>query len=189
MKNQKRIFTTVFLFAILCVFLYSSLAKNEIPEIFPFEMNSEISESSPEIEEIIIDTPSTTIEDFSNGDEILNQTESSNSDEILNQTDSTIKNNNEYDEKETAVYSFRSQELYNQHYEKHGNEFGEISQEEYLLLANKLFVSSKALKKTESDGDYLFYDTDTNTFGVLSKDGFIRTCFKPDDGIDYWNRQ
>jgi len=87
------------------------------------------------------------------------------------------------------IYVFRNQDLFDQHYNKHGREFGEISQEAYLRLANVLFNSDVALKKTEADGDALFYDEASNTFGVLSQDGYIRTFFKPDDGLDYWNRQ
>lgn len=87
------------------------------------------------------------------------------------------------------TYIFRSQDLYDQHYNKHGQEFGDITKEEYIILANELFTSEDALRKTEADGDLLFYDVESNTFGVLSEDGYIRTCFKPDDGIEYWNRQ
>lgn len=90
---------------------------------------------------------------------------------------------------ETYTYTFRYQDLYDQHYEKHGDEFGNITKEEYLKIANDLFTSDEALRKTESDGDLLFYNVASNTFGVLSEDGYIRTCFKPDDGIAYWNRQ
>lgn len=89
----------------------------------------------------------------------------------------------------TYSYTFRYQDLYDQHFEKHGHEFGDITKEEYLAIANALFTSDEALRKTESDGDLLFYDVASNTFGVLSEDGYIRTCFKPDDGIEYWNRQ
>ena len=87
------------------------------------------------------------------------------------------------------TYIFRTQDLYDQHYNKHGQEFGDITKEEYIILANELFMSEDALRKTEADGDLLFYDVESNTFGVLSEDGYIRTCFKPDDGIEYWNRQ
>lgn len=90
---------------------------------------------------------------------------------------------------QTYAYTFRNQDLFDQHYNKHGYEFGDVSQAEYLKLANDLFASQDALRKTEADGDLLFYDSESNTFGVLSQDGYIRTCFKPDDGIDYWNRQ
>jgi pyocin large subunit-like protein len=90
---------------------------------------------------------------------------------------------------ETYTYVFRYQDLYDQHFEKHGHEFGDITKEAYLKLANDLFTSDDALRKTEPDGDLLFYDVASNTFGVLSEEGYIRTCFKPDDGIAYWNRQ
>ena len=46
------------------------------------------------------------------------------------------------------------------------------------------------LHKTEKeDGDFLYYDTETNEFLVLSTDGYIRTFFKPSAGLDYWERQ
>ena len=88
-------------------------------------------------------------------------------------------------------YTFRSKKLYDEHYKKHGAEFGKITQSEYLALANELINSKSAdvLHKTESDGDKLFFDKETGYFAVLSKDGYIRTLFVPDSGIDYWNRQ
>lgn len=94
---------------------------------------------------------------------------------------------------ETAeIYTFRSKELFDSHFEKHGAEFGNITQEEYLALANEL-INAKGdniLHKTEKeDGDFLYYDTETNEFLVLSTDGYIRTFFKPSAGIDYWERQ
>lgn len=88
----------------------------------------------------------------------------------------------------TTLYTFRTQEQYDQHYQKHGAEFGNISQEQYLAMANALINDPDALTKSD-DGDTLFYDKYENEFAVLSGDGYIRTFFKPDDGIDYWNRQ
>ncbi|MCM1246341.1 MAG: Ig-like domain-containing protein [Roseburia sp.] len=92
---------------------------------------------------------------------------------------------------ENKITNFRTQQLLDSHYVKHGAEFGNITKEQYLAAANKLLNSSGAniLKKTEPDGDILIYNTDTNEFLVLSYDGFIRTYFKPSDGIDYFNRQ
>ena len=90
------------------------------------------------------------------------------------------------------TYTFRNDELYESHYRKHGAEFGNITKEEYLQKANELINSDSpdVLHKTEKeDGDYLFYNQKTNEFLVLSTDGYIRTYFKPDDGIDYWERQ
>ncbi|MGN0603730.1 MAG: hypothetical protein ACI4I2_07100 [Oscillospiraceae bacterium] len=95
-------------------------------------------------------------------------------------------------EKAPQKYYFRNDKLFDSHYEKHGAEFGDITQDEYLALANEL-INAKGdniLHKTEKeDGDYLYYNTETNEFLVLSTDGYIRTFFKPDAGIDYWERQ
>ena len=89
------------------------------------------------------------------------------------------------------LYSFRTQELYDSHYVKHGHEFGDITQEEYLQKANELIasVADTILKKYEDDGDLMYFNTATDEFLVLSPDGYIRTYFIPDDGIEYWERQ
>ncbi|MEG0072087.1 MAG: hypothetical protein RR692_02720 [Raoultibacter sp.] len=89
-------------------------------------------------------------------------------------------------------YRFASQEKFDQHYKKHGREFGEISQDEYLQKANDLIASTSSTVKTKrekDDGDTCYYDTATNEFLVLNKKGVIRTFFRPNDGIDYFNRQ
>ena len=88
-------------------------------------------------------------------------------------------------------YSFRTKELYDSHYEKHKNEFGKITKKEYLEMANSLInrQSDSVENKYDEDGDYMYYDVSTNEFLVLSKDGYIRTFFKPSAGIEYWNRQ
>lgn len=95
-------------------------------------------------------------------------------------------------EKAVQKYYFRSEKLFDSHYEKHGAEFGDITQDEYLDLANELINAEgdNILHKTEKeDGDFLYYDTETNEFLVLSTDGYIRTFFKPSAGLDYWERQ
>jgi pyocin large subunit-like protein len=95
-------------------------------------------------------------------------------------------------EKQTRQYKFRSQKLLDQHFEKHGSEFGNITKEDYLRMANELINSDSdsVLSKTEKeDGDYVFFDKKTGYFAVLSKDGYIRTFFIPDRGIDYYNKQ
>ncbi len=90
----------------------------------------------------------------------------------------------------TTLYSFRSAELLESHYQKHGGEFGNITKEEYLLLANQLIASSTALRKQEKeDGDTVMYEEESNRFLVLSTDGYIRTFFRPDDGLAYYERQ
>lgn len=88
-------------------------------------------------------------------------------------------------------YSFRTDELMDVHFKKHKDEFGDITIDEYLKGANNLInqLSDTVLTKTEDDGDTLYYDTKTWEFVVLSKDGYIRTYFIPEDGIDYFNRK
>ena len=95
-------------------------------------------------------------------------------------------------EKEYVSYTFRTKKQFDGHFEKHGKEFGSITQEEYLKKANDLINndSDTILHKTEAeDGDYIFYDTVNNEILFLSTDGYIRTYFKPSSGIDYYNRQ
>ena len=92
---------------------------------------------------------------------------------------------------------FRKQEYLEEHYQKHVidqeefTEFGEITVDEYLMLAQWLidFPGEDVQMKYEDDGDQLFYDAENNFFGVLSEDGYIRTFFRPTAGQDYFDRQ
>lgn len=87
-------------------------------------------------------------------------------------------------------YFFRSLKLLNEHYEKHGKEMGFKSAEEYEHAASDVINNPEALSKTEAeDGDYVYYVEATNEFVILSVDGFIRTYFLPNAGINYYNRQ
>jgi len=76
------------------------------------------------------------------------------------------------------------------HYAKHGYQFGNISQEEYLQNARALLnapADNDVLEKTRSDGDVLRYRVSTGEFAVMTGDGRIRTYFKTDHR--YWLRQ
>ncbi|MGN0414688.1 MAG: hypothetical protein ACI4FX_04275 [Agathobacter sp.] len=85
---------------------------------------------------------------------------------------------------------FRNQQLLNQHYEKHGIEMGFSSAEEYEAAASAVVNNPVALHKTEAeDGDDVYYVESTNDFVIVSTDGYIRTYFRPDAGINYYNRQ
>lgn len=91
-------------------------------------------------------------------------------------------------------YHFRSRKLLEQHFSKHGDEFsGDFdyqTADDYEQGASDVINDTDALFKTESeDGDGVYYIESTNEFVILSTDGFIRTYFRPDDGIDYFNRQ
>lgn len=90
----------------------------------------------------------------------------------------------------SSSYSFRSEKLLSEHYSKHGIEMGFASAKEYQAGAVAVIENPAALHKVESeDGDAIYYLKSTNEFVVVSTDGYIRTYFKPDDGIAYYNRQ
>lgn len=90
----------------------------------------------------------------------------------------------------TSIRTFRKEEYLQEHYEKHGIDMGFDSAAEYLAAANKVLENEDVLHKIEAeDGDDVYYLEATNEFVVVSTDGYIRTYFSPEDGIDYFNRQ
>lgn len=106
--------------------------------------------------------------------------------EIENQAQEEVKTETKVEQE----YYFRNEKLLNSHYQKHGIEMGFNSAEEYEKAASSVASNPNALHKTESeDGDDVYYIEDTNEFVIVSSDGYIRTYFNPDDGIDYYNRQ
>lgn len=87
-------------------------------------------------------------------------------------------------------YTFRNKQLLNEHYEKHGIYMKYKSAEKYLKGANRVIADEDTLHAVEAeDGDDVYYLERTNEFVVVSKDGYIRTYFCPEDGIDYFHRQ
>ncbi len=115
-------------------------------------------------------------------------------DESPVELDETVTNMTEQEEvvleEEEILYPFRTQEQLTDHYERHGIEMGYDTEESYVAGANGVVLSPDALHKLEEeDGDFVYYLEETNEFVVLSPDGYIRTYFCPDDGIDYYNRQ
>ena len=91
---------------------------------------------------------------------------------------------------QTYVYNFADKDSLTKHFEKHGHEFGYTSAEEYLKGANDVINNPSALHKIEAeDGDDCYYLQSTNEIVFVSSDGVIRTYFKPDDGVSYFNRQ
>ena len=76
-----------------------------------------------------------------------------------------------------------------EHYEKHGKAMGFASAEEYLAAANAVILNEEALHKTQKDEDDVYYLEETNDFVVVSPQGYLRTYFRPEDGIKYYRRQ
>ena len=86
-------------------------------------------------------------------------------------------------------YTFRTQKQFTGHFEKHGEEVGCKSEEEYLAAANAVINNPKALHKLEAeDNDHIYYIEDTNEIVFLSQDGYIRTYFIC-SGKAYFDRQ
>ena len=92
---------------------------------------------------------------------------------------------------ETVAISvqFSSYESWESHFDKHKHEFDFASKEDYLQGANNMLAQTDLLTKKEDDGDDLYYREITNEFAVVSTDGYLRTYFKPNDGIAYFNRK
>lgn len=109
-----------------------------------------------------------------------------NADEYEDSPEIVVSGESRYD----YYLTFYSEKLLNQHYEKHGEDMGFDSPKEYEEAANRVVYNEETMHKTEKeDGDDVYYLEDTNEFVIVSTDGYIRTYFLPDDGIDYFNRQ
>ena len=195
---RKRNFLTVFAALMMSLLLLCGCSDDDAVEIEGVYVGTDISRYI-DSEEISAETSSETVltdesepsEDISSDEETLPETILS---EEITSADIPEASEADLSETEKAVqkYYFRSEKLFDSHYEKHGAEFGDITQDEYLDLANELINAEgkNILHKTEKeDGDFLYYDTETNEFLVLSTNGYIRTFFKPSAGLDYWERQ
>ncbi|MDU1005146.1 MULTISPECIES: zinc-ribbon domain containing protein [Clostridium] len=112
-----------------------------------------------------------------------------------NKNNSTVQKNtstseNKQNQDKSLIYEFRTAKDCADHFKKHGNEFGYKTEQQYLEGANRVINSSDSLhKKEKEDGDDVYYLKDSNEFVIVSTTGYIRTYFKPDDGIAYYNRQ
>ena len=72
--------------------------------------------------------------------------------------------------------------------EKHGQETGCATAEEYLAAANAVIANPAALHKLQAeDGDDLYFLESTGEFVVVSPAGYIRTYYLTDR--DYFERQ
>jgi pyocin large subunit-like protein len=87
---------------------------------------------------------------------------------------------------------FRSRKQFDEHFAKHGREFGRVSQEEYLHLAQELRdapAGGPILEIAKPDGVITRFDKRSGAFGAYNRDHTIRTFFKPNDGERYFRRQ
>jgi pyocin large subunit-like protein len=87
---------------------------------------------------------------------------------------------------------FADQRRLDEHYEKHGAEFGRITKQDYLRQAQLLRDAKPVdpiLEAVRRDGVTTRYDRQTGAFIAFNPNGVIRTFFKPNDGERYWRRQ
>ncbi|MCK5884727.1 MAG: hypothetical protein KAG61_13635 [Bacteriovoracaceae bacterium] len=79
----------------------------------------------------------------------------------------------------------RRDPLYNaqHHFDKHGKEFPEFkSSLEYVKFTHEFMTNPPdgTLHHLRYDGDQYFYHPETETFGVMNRDGVPKTLFRPD---------
>ena len=86
---------------------------------------------------------------------------------------------------------FRTRRLLEQHYLKHGGEFGHISRAEYLRMAQSLRDTpvGGSILEALKPGIITKFDRRTGAFGAYNRDGTIRTFFIPVGGEHYFQRQ
>jgi pyocin large subunit-like protein len=87
---------------------------------------------------------------------------------------------------------FRSKAQFDEHYRKHGSEFGDISQQQYLRLAQALRdapAGGQILQSVRADGVFTKFDKSKGYFGAYNPDRTIRTFFIPNEGERYFHRQ
>jgi len=91
-----------------------------------------------------------------------------------------------------TTVGFADQRRLDEHYDKHGAEFGRITRHDYLRQAQLLRdarVGGPILETVRKDGVVTRFDRDTGAFIAFNPNGVIRTFFKPNDGERYYRRQ
>ena len=91
-----------------------------------------------------------------------------------------------------ASVGFADQRRLEEHFSKHGGEFGRITKQDYLHQAQLLrdtAVGGPVLETVRRDGVTTRFDRQTGAFIAFNPNGVIRTFFKPNDGERYYRRQ
>ena len=87
---------------------------------------------------------------------------------------------------------FRSRKQFEEHFAKHGSEFGNVTPDQYLHLAQELRdapAGGPILEIVKPDGVITRFDKRSGAFGAFNPDRTIRTFFKPNNGERYFHRQ
>jgi pyocin large subunit-like protein len=94
--------------------------------------------------------------------------------------------------RDRANIGFATERRLEEHYDKHGGEFGRITKQDYLRQAQLLRdaqVGGPVLQTVRADGVTTRFDRQTGAFIAFNPNGTIRTFFKPNDGERYYRRQ
>ena len=86
---------------------------------------------------------------------------------------------------------FRTNDLLQDHFQKYGHEFGAITRQRYLHLAQRLRdarAGKDILELRRPDG-LIKFDRKHGYFGVYDTDGTIRTFFIPPEGLRFFENQ
>jgi pyocin large subunit-like protein len=87
---------------------------------------------------------------------------------------------------------FRSSDLLHEHFLKHGHEFGNITEQQYLRMAQRLRDArpgKEVLESRRPDGGGAKFDRKRGWFVAYDPSGAIRTFFVPAEGIRYFELQ
>lgn len=87
---------------------------------------------------------------------------------------------------------FRSRQQLDDHYVKHGAEFGKITKAQYLQMAQDFRDAPKGgdiLEEIRADSVITRFHRKKGWFLAFNKDRTIRTFFIPNDGERYFRRQ
>ncbi len=87
---------------------------------------------------------------------------------------------------------FSTYEKWQDHFKKHGSEFGNISAEQYLVMAQQLRDSPPSqdiLEIERKDHVTSRFERSSGNFLAFNRNRTIRTFFKPKDGERYFRRQ
>lgn len=87
---------------------------------------------------------------------------------------------------------FRSQHMLEEHFAKYGPDFGPITVNQYLRLAQQLRdarSSRSVLESRRSDGSGAKFDRKRGWYVAYEPDGTLKMFFVPKDGIRYFEWQ
>ena len=90
----------------------------------------------------------------------------------------------------TDFYKWGNLDTLEDHFNRHGNDVGAISPEDYARKANEFYNNRETYQvKVDEEGIIRVYDPVNNIFGAYNSDGTTKTLFSPTDGQSYFDRQ